>query len=46
MWYWKLLKFGLGRFSIIIRKNPGKKYFLTIKAVNKDIKAKRKFYRQ
>ena len=46
IWHWKPFKFGLGRFSRKIKQIPSKIWlFLTGKAVNKDIKIKRKFCR-
>ena len=47
IWHWKPFKFGQGRFSRKIKQIPSKIWlFLTGKAVNKDIKIKRKFCRQ
>ena len=44
IWYRTALKLGPGR--IFRKKNAEKSLFSTIGAVNKDIKSKRKMYRQ
>ena len=47
IWYWKSFKFSIRYLFRKIKQIPAKIWlFLTIKAVNKDIKSKRKFYRQ
>ena len=45
-WYWKTVKFGLGCFLGEDKVNSILNVFLTMGAVDKDIKSKREFYRQ